>query len=159
MKKLLSSTLVLLLLWSVGGTGPAQEYRSGGTGRAKAAAPATSSRPEGPRPPSPSSPCPLPATTPCVDRSTPWESLPAIPAWPPAWKAVVTLLTQGKGLAGLDKTRPWGAVVPVSGQDRTFDQLAASYYVFVPVTDLKQLAALLPDPANGKPLAPGADGV
>ncbi len=37
MKKLLSSTLVLLLLWSVGGTGPAQEYRSGGTGRAKAA--------------------------------------------------------------------------------------------------------------------------
>ena len=37
----------------------------------------------------------------------------------PGLEALVTLLTQGKGLAGLDKTRPWGAVVPVSvpGQD------------------------------------------
>ncbi len=81
------------------------------------------------------------------------------PGLAPGLEGVVTLLTQGKGLAGLDKTRPWGAVVPVSSQDRTFDLLAASYYVFVPVTDLKQLAALLPNPANGKPLTPGADGV
>jgi hypothetical protein len=47
----------------------------------------------------------------------------------------VALVTQGKGLAGLDKTRPWGAVFEVNpANGRDFAVLG-----FIPVTDLKAL--------------------
>lgn len=45
---------------------------------------------------------------------------------------LLQLLTQGKGLAGLDKTRPWGVVLLTDGEQFT-------PYGFLPVTDLKQL--------------------
>lgn len=72
-------------------------------------------------------------------------------------EGLLTLATQGKGLAGLDKTKPWGAVLLTSGQEQTPDQFSG--YAFVPVTDLKQLMSLKPDRKTGQPLAPGADGV
>jgi hypothetical protein len=54
-----------------------------------------------------------------------------------ALDGTVTLLTEGKGLAGVDKTRPWGAIVQASGE------ADFSAYVFVPVTDFKQALGLL----------------
>ena len=158
MKKLLSSTLALLLLWNVGGTGPAQEYRPGGTGRAKPRA-GNVKPAQGAATTKPFITVSFAGYNALRGQIDAVGKLAGNPGLARGLEAAVTLVTQGKGLAGLDKTRPWGAVVPVSSQDRTFDLLAASYYVFVPVTDLKQLAALLPDPTNGKPLAPGADGV
>ena len=44
---------------------------------------------------------------------------------------VVALFTQGKGLAGVDKTRPWGLIVQASGEENF------TGHVFVPVTDFK----------------------
>jgi hypothetical protein len=67
-------------------------------------------------------------------------------------EGMVAMATQGKGLAGLDKARPWGAVVYAN--EEQFPVLG-----FVPVSDLKQLVALIPTPEGGKPLAPDADGV
>ncbi len=49
---------------------------------------------------------------------------------------MVALMTQGKGLAGLDTKRPWGAAVLTNGQP------PFAVYGFVPVTDLKQLMGL-----------------
>ena len=46
--------------------------------------------------------------------------------------------TQGKKLAGLDKSRPWGVLVTVGESD---DPVAQGY---LPVSDLKQLIAGLP---------------
>ena len=63
---------------------------------------------------------------------------------------MLTLMTQGKGLAGLDKSRPWGAVVSTDGQ--TFP-----VYVFVPVTDLKELMGVLA--ALGVEAEEGEEGV
>ena len=51
-------------------------------------------------------------------------------------EAMITLFTQGQGLAGLDKTKPIGAIVQTDGMQ--FQPL-----VFVPVTDLKQLLDVL----------------
>ena len=50
---------------------------------------------------------------------------------------LVTLVTQGKGLAGVDKARPFGAIVQASGADDV------SGYVFVPVNDFKAALDLL----------------
>ena len=47
------------------------------------------------------------------------------------------MVTQGKGLAGVDKTRPWGVIVQASGEEDF------SGYVFVPVTDFKEALGLL----------------
>ena len=61
--------------------------------------------------------------------------------------------TQGKGLAGLDTKRPWGAVVQTDGQQEF------SIYGFIPVTDLKQLMGVVRDmPVAQVPEDP-ADGV
>ena len=49
---------------------------------------------------------------------------------------MLRMMTQGKGLAGLDTARPWGAVVLAD------DQQALLAIGFVPVTDLKQLVEL-----------------
>ena len=57
-------------------------------------------------------------------------------------EASLKMLTLGKGLAGLDKSRPWGVVVQT---DYT------KSYAFLPVTDLKQLAETV-EIVTGKPL-------
>jgi len=73
-------------------------------------------------------------------------------------EAMLVLATQGKGLAGLDKSKPWGLVVQTDGQQ--FPVVG-----FVPVTDLKQLLDVL-TPLVGPPedagngvlkVQPGAD--
>ena len=52
--------------------------------------------------------------------------------------AIVKLFTKGRGLAGVDKARPWGiAIFPGDGKP--------TGYGFVPVTDLKALLGLLED--------------
>ena len=73
------------------------------------------------------------------------------------YEAMLVFLTQGRGLAGLDAARPWGLVAMSDGQEATPDQFG--WLAFLPAKDLRQLAALLRDPATGRPLAPGADGV
>ena len=70
-----------------------------------------------------------------------------------ALDGMLVFFTQGKGLAGLDKTRPWGVVVS-AGDEEKFPVQA-----FVPVTDLKQLMALVPNLETGEPYAPDAKGV
>lgn len=65
----------------------------------------------------------------------------------------LALVTQGKGLAGLDKARPWVVQLFLSNAGEP------SVYGFVPVSDLKELMALVPDPATNKPRAPDAEGV
>jgi hypothetical protein len=47
--------------------------------------------------------------------------------------------TQGKGLAGIDQARPWGAVVQTDGG------MGFPFYIFVPVSDLKATLELLAD--------------
>jgi hypothetical protein len=49
---------------------------------------------------------------------------------------MLKMMTQGKGLAGLDTKQPWGAVLLTDGQE------ALVGYGFLPVTDLKQLMEL-----------------
>jgi hypothetical protein len=49
---------------------------------------------------------------------------------------MLKMMTQGKGLAGLDTKQPWGAVLLTNGQE------ALVGYGFLPVTDLKQLMEL-----------------
>jgi hypothetical protein len=49
----------------------------------------------------------------------------------------VALITQFKGLVGVDKTRPWGAIVQASGE------ADCSVCVLVPLTDFKQALSLL----------------
>jgi len=51
-------------------------------------------------------------------------------------EAMLKMMTQGQGLAGLDTTRPWGAVVETNGAE-------FPVYGFLPVSDLKQLAKAL----------------
>ncbi len=46
---------------------------------------------------------------------------------------VLQMMTQGRGLSGLDKTRPWGAVYLAD------DQGKSAIFGFLPVTELKQL--------------------
>ena len=49
-------------------------------------------------------------------------------------EALLKLLTKSRGLAGLDKSRPWGGVVQCDGSE-------LSGYGFLPVTDLAELLA------------------
>ncbi len=61
------------------------------------------------------------------------------------------MATQGKKLAGLDKSRPWGVLVTVGESDQPVAQ------GYLPVSDLKQLMAGLPAP--GGPPTPNDKGV
>ncbi|MBN2475441.1 MAG: hypothetical protein JXB62_12590 [Pirellulales bacterium] len=54
------------------------------------------------------------------------------PEVPQMFEAVLTLATQGHGLAGLDKERPWGAVI-LPADERPVG------FAFLPITDLDQL--------------------
>ena len=54
-----------------------------------------------------------------------------------AMEGLLAMVTQGKGLAGVDKTRPWGLIVQASGEEDI------TAYVFVPVTDFKKALGLL----------------
>jgi len=54
---------------------------------------------------------------------------PHAPAW---FESVVRLFSEGDGLAGLDRGRPWGAVVQIDGEK-------LSAYAFVPVTSAEML--------------------
>ena len=49
----------------------------------------------------------------------------------------LAMATQGKKLAGVDTARPWGVIVQASGEENF------TAYLFVPVTDFKQLLGLL----------------
>ena len=60
--------------------------------------------------------------------------------------SLVVMATQGKGLPGLDKSRPWGLAVYAG--EGGFPALA-----FVPVTDLKQLVESLPREEEKAPAA------
>jgi hypothetical protein len=53
-----------------------------------------------------------------------------------ALDAIVTLATKGQGLAGLDKTRPWGVVIQTDGGKPTG-------YACIPVTDMAPLLRLV----------------
>jgi len=52
-------------------------------------------------------------------------------------EGLLAIVTQGKGLAGFDKTRPMGAIVQASGDEKP------TAYVFLPVTDFKAALDLL----------------
>ena len=67
-------------------------------------------------------------------------------------EGMLALVTGGKGLAGLDKAKPWGAIVQTDGQQ--FPMVA-----FVPVTDLKELIGVLSAVGGGALPEPDADGV
>jgi hypothetical protein len=60
--------------------------------------------------------------------------------------------THGKGLAGLDKSRPWGVLVSLGENDQPVVQ------GYLPVTDLKTLLASVPTPGGEAPAA-NADGL
>jgi hypothetical protein len=68
-------------------------------------------------------------------------------------EGMLKLFTQGQGLAGLDTTKPWGAVMLTDGQQ------AFPVYGFVPVTDLKQLLSVVGPLLPGGPPEEAADGV
>jgi hypothetical protein len=55
-----------------------------------------------------------------------------------ALEQMLQAATKGKGLAGIDAKRPWGAVSYLRSGGEP-DQSTANVYVFVPVTDLKQV--------------------
>lgn len=59
-------------------------------------------------------------------------------------EAMLKLFTQNRGLAGLDKSRPWGLAL------HTTDGKDFPGYLFVPVTDAGELAKVL-EPFVGKP--------
>jgi hypothetical protein len=78
-------------------------------------------------------------------------------------EAIIASATQGKGLVGLDKARPWGAAFVAGSPDYPA-------YFFLPVTDLKGLVEALQGAlsgsgrggapgASGGPAKPGPDGV
>jgi hypothetical protein len=70
----------------------------------------------------------------------------------------ITLLTGGHGLAGVDKTRPWCIVNSSDGTEIDYRQFDRKTYMFLPVTDPKQLMSRVGD-LTGQSLAPDADGV
>jgi len=51
-------------------------------------------------------------------------------------EAMLTLMTKGQGLAGLDKSKPWGAVVQTDGEEFPI-------FGFIPVTDLEALLGVI----------------
>ena len=53
-----------------------------------------------------------------------------------AMDGLLAMVTQGKGLDGVDKTRPWGVIIQASGEN-------ISGYAFLPVTDFKKALGLL----------------
>jgi hypothetical protein len=55
----------------------------------------------------------------------------------PGLEALLTIFTQGRGLAGVDKTRPAGVIVLANGDEDP------AHYVFVPVTKFKDTLGLL----------------
>ena len=63
---------------------------------------------------------------------------------------MVTLMTKGKGLVGLDKTRPWGVVIQTDGGKPTG-------YACVPVTELAPLLRLVK--SFGRKVSNEGDGV
>ena len=67
-------------------------------------------------------------------------------------EASIESQTHGKGLAGLDKSRPWGVLVSLGENDQPVVQ------GYLPVTDLKQLLASIPVPGGEVPAA-NANGV
>lgn len=56
---------------------------------------------------------------------------------------MIALVTQGRGLKGLDKTRPWGVLVGTDGEN-------VGGCAFVPVTDMKAVMDLLKSLAKDK---------
>jgi hypothetical protein len=58
------------------------------------------------------------------------------PALNAALEGILAMVTQGKGLEGLDKTRPCGVIVQTDGQE-------IGGYGFLPVSDLKKLLSAL----------------
>ena len=68
-------------------------------------------------------------------------------------EGTLAMLTKGQGLAGLDKTKPWGAVMQTDGQQEF------PVYGFIPVTDLKQLLSLIGPLLPGGPPEEPADGI
>ena len=67
-------------------------------------------------------------------------------------EGMLKLMTQGKGLAGLNKSKPWGAVIQTDGQEFPI-------YGFIPVTDLKQLLSLVGPLLPGGPPDEPTDGI
>ena len=67
-------------------------------------------------------------------------------------EANINSQTKGKGLAGLDKSRPWGVLVSLGENGQPVVQ------GYLPVTDLKALLASIPAPGGEAP-APDANGV
>ncbi len=68
-------------------------------------------------------------------------------------EGTLKLFTAGKGLAGLDTTKPWGAVIQTDGRQEF------PIYGFIPVTDLKQLVSLVGNFLPGGPPEEPTDGV
>ena len=62
-------------------------------------------------------------------------------------EANIKAQTHGKGLAGLDRSRPWGVLVSLGENDQPVVQ------GYLPVTDLKQLVASIPAPGGDAPAA------
>ena len=60
-------------------------------------------------------------------------------------EGTLKLFTAGQGLAGVDTTKPWGAVVQTDGQGEF------PIYGFIPVTDLKQLISVVGNFLPGGP--------
>ena len=73
-------------------------------------------------------------------------------------EAPLILMTQGKGLTGLDKTKPCGVVVPCDGTETSLEQLGHATYGFLPVTDMKQFMTVIGDLTHQQ-FTPDADGV
>ena len=69
-------------------------------------------------------------------------------------EGLVVLATQGRGLEGLDKDRPWGAVIQIDqrkvDEGETNLERLLSGFVFLPVTDLKALLGVFEE-VLGKP--------
>jgi len=55
-----------------------------------------------------------------------------------ALEEMLAVMTGGKGLEGLDKSRPWGAIVQTDEEGKSVVP-----YAFIPVTDLSKLIAVL----------------
>jgi len=67
-------------------------------------------------------------------------------------EAMVQMATQGKGLAGLDKTKPIGAVIQTDG-------MGFPAYAFIPVTDLGELISLVMGLQGAEAPEEPADGI